>query len=386
MRKRSSLLLAIIILLGILAGCGQKVDERTLSVFELTLSDKIKDEVQAAYIQSYEEEHGSTPDLQWTWEDTTVGQIDTYARNCRYYGTLNGCVVWFWPEDQEAFSQDMPGTPRTPNNQFDLGNVHFDYGSVSDFHVYKDGTYYRLGSAWNQGLISEADAAIIAERHRACREDFFGYGSYGDWNVWYVNDQDGEKTEQEIANAVFNCKTGSEFHVTNGKKDYDLTQAYKKGILTEADIAELARKHNAWTPNVVELEYSDKDVEALEAAYKQKLSKDTEVLPDAEAAAYLEKRWEMNAPQQNNVVPRRNGAFVYYGTFGNCAVWFQGGFLAEEVKYELAGAQFYHPSSCTFYVCTEGKLITLQEAYEQGIIFAEDIAVVAVRHAEYHAE
>lgn len=134
------------------------------------------------------------------------------------------------------------------------------------------------------------------------------------------------------------------------------------------------------TLSVFDLEFSDKAVEELEAAFKKNLIEGTSFELSADT---VEKLWAGAKPQRNYP---RNGGYIYYGTFNDCVVWFAAGNTHAITDFELAGSRFYFTSGCTFTVCRDGKLIQLQEAYEQGFISAEDIAIVAERHAEYHAK
>lgn len=134
------------------------------------------------------------------------------------------------------------------------------------------------------------------------------------------------------------------------------------------------------TLSVFDLEFSDEAEEELEAAYKKNLIEGASFELSADT---VEKLWAGAKPQRNYP---RNGGYIYYGTFNDCVVWFGAGQTEAITDFELAGSRFYYHSGCTFTVCRDGKLIQLQEAYEQGFISAEDVAIVAERHAEYHAK
>ena len=133
------------------------------------------------------------------------------------------------------------------------------------------------------------------------------------------------------------------------------------------------------TVSLYELEFSDKAVKELKVAYKKQLRERASFeITDFTA----EKAWEVVMPKQGNLEGR--GYYLYYGTFDDCVVWVVQGAGYEVVDFELAGSRFYNPLSVDFFVCRNGELIMLEEAYAQGFISAEDIAIVADRHWEYN--
>ncbi len=133
------------------------------------------------------------------------------------------------------------------------------------------------------------------------------------------------------------------------------------------------------TVSLYELEFSDKAVKELKEAYTTQL-RERALFEITDFTA--EKAWEVVMPKQGNLEGR--GCYLYYGTFNDCVVWVVQGAGDEIVDFELAGSRFYNPLSVDFLVCRNSKLIMLEEAYEQGFISAEDIAIVADRHCEYN--
>lgn len=128
------------------------------------------------------------------------------------------------------------------------------------------------------------------------------------------------------------------------------------------------------TLSLFKLEFSDEAVAELEMAYKNRLIENSSFdIPDAT----VEKYWK-------GLNPNGGVGFKYYGTFDDCVVWVMQGQTEAIVDFELAGSRFYNRNGISFFVCREGKLIMLEEAYEQGLISAEDIAIVADRHWEYN--
>lgn len=102
---------------------------------------------------------------------------------------------------------------------------------------------------------------------------------------------------------------------------------------------------------------------------------------EKEGVDYPMKNWDYYAdpPGQYSMHGDR-----YYGTFDDCIVWCSPSTADSFTDFELAGSRFIHPTLCLFYVCRDGKHFTLQEAYDLGYISAEDVAIVAERHAAYN--
>ena len=130
------------------------------------------------------------------------------------------------------------------------------------------------------------------------------------------------------------------------------------------------------TLSLFKLEYTDEAVAELEVAYKNRLVEGASSdLPDDIVQMY----WKSAKPK--GLV---GGGYLYYGTFDDCVVWVMQGQTEAIVDFELAGSRFYNRNGISFFVCRNGELIMLEEAYAQGFISAEDIAIVAERHWEYN--
>lgn len=355
----------IVVMLFCLAGCQKPVDEqkpvddRDLSVFELSLSDELKEKAEAAYVKWYEKAYGKTPEIAWVWEDTGTGVIQRFSNNCRYYGTFDGAVVWFSAEDWE--------TPRG----FELGGSYFGFGFSSDFHMYKDGEYYPLMLAYNRGMISEEDLAIIAQRHWNCGSGYRNYGQFNDCQIWLADCENGEDAEFELAGSKFKHKTGAVIYVRKNKQNYTLQQAYENGWLTKDDIGAVAKLHN------------ERELTFFELVLSEKVKADIQnALNDWERELYA--KHNVNIPlTQLNWGDLQYGP-IYYGTFGDCAAWAAIGNATVVSDFTLAGSSFKNSTAASFYICREKKHYTLQEAYEQDLITAEDIAIIAERHVERH--
>lgn len=365
MKKSNQKLFAVILVLAAvlcLVGCRQQTDDRSLSVFELTVSDEIKEKAEAAYIGWYENAYGKKPDVQWVWDDPTTGVVQRFSDHCRYYGTFDGCVVWFSGENWEKPSC------------FELGGYSFDYGTSTDLHVYKDGEYYPLASAVNKELISAEDLAIIAERHWSYGKGYRNYGTFRCCQVWLADSQKGDAGQYELAESVFDIKTGAVIYVRKDGANSTLQQAYEKGWLTKEDVAQIGKLHNERELTYFELVISDELKTNIQKAYNE-WEKGTS--------------WYQDYFQQNGVkYPLtklewdQDRGTSYFGTFGDCAAWATFGDAEVLTNFTLAGSRFEHPTAAAFHIYRNGKHYTLQEAYDQKLICAEDIAIIAERHAE----
>ncbi|MBR4108955.1 MAG: hypothetical protein IKK41_01340 [Oscillospiraceae bacterium] len=130
------------------------------------------------------------------------------------------------------------------------------------------------------------------------------------------------------------------------------------------------------TLSLFKLEFSDEAVAELEVAYKNRLIEDSSFdIPDDTVQMY----WEGVKPK--GLV---GGGYLYYGTFDDCVVWVNPTTGQAITDFELAGLRFYYNTTISFFVCRNSELIMLEEAYEQGFISAEDVAIVADRHWEYN--
>ena len=382
--KKYSICIAVLLMCLLFVGCQQ--DERNLSVFQLTVSDEVKEVVQMAYIRWYIEKYGQEPVREWIWDDTTSGVIDTFSTNCRYYGTFNDCIVWFAPEDSNtlgAVSQfGSMGNYNVVMPYLDKMNW-FDYGNVEDFHVYTNGESYPLDQAYGLGLISKEDIHIVAERHRACREDYRSYGLYKDYVVWIVDNDTGEWLEFELGGSTFAYTAGSIFYATKNGDTYTLQETYEKGDLDAEDIAIIANLHAESEPWAFFPTLSDDMKKKIQKAYEEtplyKSYYDYYCRTHGEEPPREKWNWDFVSHGQLWMTSHR-----YYGTFENCIVWLRTSNLTAITEFEVAGVSFFDPNQVNFYVYYDGNQYTLQEGYEQGLLSVEDLELITERHTKYN--
>ena len=156
MHRKITILLVFVLIIGILAGCGQK-DDRTLSLYELEFSDKAAEELKEAYKkQLIESTTYEVTDFtaEKAWETVMPKQDNPKKRGYYiYYGTFEDCVVWVM---QGAGGEIV---------DFELAGSRF-YNPLSvDFYVCRKGQLIALEEAYEKGFISAEDIAIVADRH-----------------------------------------------------------------------------------------------------------------------------------------------------------------------------------------------------------------------------
>ena len=75
----------------------------------------------------------------------------------------------------------------------------------------------------------------------------------------------------------------------------------------------------------------------------------------------------------------------YYGMFGDVVILFHSASLLDAVETKsIAGEKFMHFKPFDLYAYHNGVLIDLADAYDQGLISAEDISKVAQIHEQFH--
>mgnify|MGYP003293600484 CR=1 FL=1 len=360
-------ILVFVLVLCFFSGCQQNelelVDDRELSVFELKCSDKLKKAIRNSYYDWFETEHYCQVKREkWTdWEDTTDGVIQAYEPSHRYYGTFDGCVVWYWSEYPLVISD------------FQLAGSHFTYGSMDEFHVFtRNGGHYDLKEAYQMHMLSPEEIAIIAQRHNALREDYRNYGTYGKYQVWFTDNKEGEPTEFSLGDATFRHKEGAAFYVQKGGKQYTLQQAYEQGYLKDKHISQIATRHNERELSVLELSISDELKAQIETAYYTYVDqlhggKAGDKVYDWVWTDFAAGQW---------------GGYRYYGTFDDCVIWCTEGTATVVTELNIGGS-YFQGQSANFNVLYQGKHYSLLYAYEHGLITPEDAAIILKRHIDY---
>lgn len=74
------------------------------------------------------------------------------------------------------------------------------------------------------------------------------------------------------------------------------------------------------------------------------------------------------------------GGSRYYGIYGDCVAVFQPTMLCWVETKQVADSEFTHSSSFVIWIYHDGEFCTIEEAWEQGLLTKEQVALMA----EYH--
>lgn len=166
--KRLFLILCAFCLIFSLGGCKQEVDERTLPVWEIKISDEAKLEVMWCYTKTYPSAVGSelalfeVDSLSQLWDAKVEAATQNRDFGFRYYGTFGDCIVWRSGSNQDSWSE------------FDVAGWEFADVDVGCLRVYRDGELLTLTTAYAMGYISAEDVGIVSQRHKDYVSHYFG--------------------------------------------------------------------------------------------------------------------------------------------------------------------------------------------------------------------
>ena len=141
MKRTLAILLVMTMFAAILGGCsGEPVEPPYISELDEEIQNAIKqtclDEVQADDSEGY-------------FKDKTIDDVDID----RYYGTYNDCVVvkiYGFYEYTQALWEDR------------VAGVKIQYYNGCRISAWKDGVFYELKDAYEQGLLTRKDIKKIA--------------------------------------------------------------------------------------------------------------------------------------------------------------------------------------------------------------------------------
>jgi hypothetical protein len=366
---------ALLMLPLLLSACGQTqntetqptlpADERERTVFQLSLSDEMKENIQSAYYDWYQETTGEEAVwAAWKWEDLDNGVIAD--QGCRYYGTFDDCIVWY------------------ANNE-SIAEAEYPVVSEGSFYVYRAGHHLSLQQAQKAGKISEEDISIVIARHISRETDFRSYGTYGACTVWYERANCLNSEQTTVADITFNDRFGGMIHVGREGQDYTLEQAYQEGFLTKANIQEIYEMHRQWDTSVFDVCYSltDEQKTAIVLAYLNRMlgNQSPNILTE-------EQTWDHSSDQPG--VYSSHG-FRYYGLFEGWHIVFfveeASDGIYETGEWNWGDICVKHPYWGDFfgYRNEDGKICFVTELYaKEGGLSENAVAVIAQRHREYN--
>lgn len=158
--KRLLLILCTFCLLLSFGGCKQAVDERTLPVWELKISDEAKLEVMWCYAKAYPSTVGfelvayNVDSLSQLWDAKAEAATQNRVVGFRYYGTFGDCIVWRSGSNQSSWSD------------FEIAGYAFEDVDVNCLSVCREGELLTLTMAYAMGYISAEDVGIVCQRHK----------------------------------------------------------------------------------------------------------------------------------------------------------------------------------------------------------------------------
>ena len=173
MKKQLSMLLLILSLLLVLAGCNEtdppvetEPAEESSSIEETSAEETTEEDI-TEESETYEP---LSKEMDWkireTYRDTYVtlqNYYETEALSLRYFGEFNGAYVVFVDGDQSYSSF---------NTGITVAGVHISYPTMQRMMVYheKSGTFQGLRGAYGDGWLTFEDLLMIKERYEGFGE------------------------------------------------------------------------------------------------------------------------------------------------------------------------------------------------------------------------
>lgn len=352
-------LLIITLLLGCLAGCGDK-EAHPSGNENNTLLQGLKDEIKEVY-----EASGTSWDTWWD-EGNKFGS--------RYYGTYNGYII--------LFHKDVAADPE----DIRIADYTFTYAIPFNLFAYKDRQFHSLKDIYQQGLVSEEAIKSIWEAH--CRYQEAQYA-----NDAPIENEDGTLSEEMKKEMDFHYsqgyaislgkwwdegnKYGPRYYGTHDGYVVYFTQGGPDALWT-ITIADYTFEY----ANYFMLRaYKDGKFYSLEELYAQRIV-------DADAIKSI---WDTHCRHQEELREWKiqkdfKSAFLrqyvtedgytednliveYYGSYDGIPVAFIHGIFGYPTVIEeetIAGLTFRYSSEQRLLVCKHGDLLELKEAFEKG--------------------
>ena len=192
------------------------------------------------------------------------------------------------------------------------------------------------------------------------------YGSYDGAVAVMLNgafDFIPEVRVDKVADSEIYYAYGTSIQVWKDGKFFTMREAYEQGILTAEQVAEIANAHSySEKLNNCILDLNDITKEAIEDAFAED--------GDRNRITWFD-------------INEENGEWDgvrCYGSFESCIILFEPGDLTVESEITVADSKFEYPNSFGLYGYYDGELYTLSEAFENGYISKDEVAVVAERH------
>lgn len=101
-------------------------------------------------------------------------------------------------------------------------------------------------------------------------------------------------------------------------------------------------------------------------------------MPD-ELAAEIEKAWYLKEYEH---IDLDDSFYRYYGTYGDCVVYFESGPQGESETKWIAWRKFTYRYSFEIRVYCNGEFSTLEEAYADGLLSRKQVSLIADCHKQ----
>lgn len=143
--KKAIIIIALIMLVGLLAGCASNSTVHSPAPISL----KLRDQLDADFTEFYRDPY--VP--KWYSEEEPYGY-------CRIYGSDNGYIIFYF----DGGMRILDGGPVV------IDGISIGNRDTPEIYVYKNGEFIDLAEAYEQGLISRAALIAAADYHQQCDE------------------------------------------------------------------------------------------------------------------------------------------------------------------------------------------------------------------------
>ena len=147
MKKAFSVILALILLVSVFAGCQAPRDPNALTME--TLSEEQKTTIRNKYLIKY------NADFSW----------DTTGEQSSYFGTINNCVILM-----------LLGTTFQPgvvmHHTFEVAGYTFECYEPRDLFAYREGEICTLAEAYQQGWLTKDHIGVICEKYNRDYQEY----------------------------------------------------------------------------------------------------------------------------------------------------------------------------------------------------------------------
>ena len=249
------------------------------------------------------------------------------ANHCRgrYYGTINGCVIILF----NTYLMDK-------YNTLTIEDITISNDSSFYLFAYKNGEIVLLEDAYKNKWITYDDLSTIAKRHNEFNEYWVEKEPIYRYLIFTPElEPISDETIQKIRSTIFEQKYAESYQIFL----YDYSSDYYKG------------------------EYDNREAEERAAR-------------DANSSAQYYCKNFFNSEEEI-----LHYHYRYYGIINDCVILLTyGAGESMPLVVEIAGYQFVLPQNYEFEVYYKDQIITISQAYADGILNTTDIRTIFDRH------